>query len=161
MKRSWFASGWIRNMASNKKLNFKHADFWDKQEIIFFSTLKRMLRLKENNFKDPYTWKIERCANQWVPMKKKKKGRRKYWWWIPECAYKKGVWKRRVSEGKRQEYNITTAQKPKKRLLDTGFSYFTASNISYAAERIRNVIKRTPLYCLISESSQRFVSAKS
>lgn len=32
-----------------------------------------MLRLKENNFKDPYTWKIERCANQWVPMKKKKK----------------------------------------------------------------------------------------
>ena len=54
-----------------------------------------------------------------------------------------------------------TAQKPKKRLLDTGFSYFTASNISYAAERIRNVIKRTPLYCLISESSQRFVSAKS
>lgn len=57
---------------------------------------------------------------------------------------------------------FTTAQKPNKRLLDTGFSYFTASNISYAAERIRNVeIKRTPLYCLISESSQRFVSAKS
>ena len=36
----------------------------------------------------------------------KKKGRRKDWWWIPECAYKKGMWKRRVSEGNRQEYNI-------------------------------------------------------
>ena len=31
-----------------------------------------MLRLKEKNFKHPYTWKIERCGNQWVTMIKKK-----------------------------------------------------------------------------------------
>lgn len=35
-----------------------------------------MLKLKEKNFKDPYTWKIERYGNQWVTMKKKKKGRK-------------------------------------------------------------------------------------
>ena len=59
-------------MASNKKLNFKHADFWDKQEIIFFLPLRECWGLKKIILKILTPGKLKDVVTSECLWKKKK-----------------------------------------------------------------------------------------